>query len=321
MKVIFRCDSSFSIGHGHLIRCLNLAKKLEVTPIFLCRTLPENVNSKVLDFQFKLHEFDKESEDLDFIHKEKPDLLIVDSYNIDIEWEKLAKESCKKLVVIDDLKREHFCDAVLDQNYRLDYTNIYNAPRTFLGPKYSLLNKSFKDITHSPLDEKRIMIFFGGSDPANMTLKLTQFLKKSKTEFKFDLVAGSTNSDLKELKAIAKGDSRFKLHIDIDCMAKLMSESTLFVGAGGSTTWERASIGLPSIVISIAENQEEIAEHLHHSGGINYLGRHKDLTMEEILNEIDFLLNDSKRYNSLKNNSLELKVSHGLEELINYLKS
>ena len=322
MKVIFRCDSSFKIGHGHLIRCLNLAKRLDLETTFICRTLPENVNSKVLDYQFKLVEISPSESDLELIKEYQPELLIADSYDLDINWERSVRNYCKKLVIIDDLKRKHDCDAVIDQNFRSNYDDIYDTKTLFLGPKYTLINKSFLNIKHNPVDPKRVIIFFGGSDPAGITLKLVELLSRSgQFEYNLDIIAGKSNSNLGDLQKITDLNQSMRLHIDIDYMPELMCKASVFVGAGGSTTWERAIIGLPSIVVSIADNQEEISRDLNEAGIIKYLGRHQDIKNEDVLSCTKSLLVNTVEYEKLKNNSLRLHVGEGLEELISYLKS
>ena len=50
--------------------------------------------------------------------------------------------------------------------------------------------------------------------------------------------------------------------VGVGNMAQLMTESDLAIGAAGSTSWERCCLGLPTIQVALAQNQEAIARSL-----------------------------------------------------------
>jgi spore coat polysaccharide biosynthesis predicted glycosyltransferase SpsG len=97
-------------------------------------------------------------------------------------------------------------------------------------------------------------------------------------------------------------------------MASLMLEADLFIGAGGTTTWERTKTGLPSIVISIAENQEEGCQTLHEAGIIHYLGKFENVDREQIRKTVQAIANDQELRKSFSSKSLELETGAGIRE-------
>ena len=73
-------------------------------------------------------------------------------------------------------------------------------------------------------------------------------------ETRLDVVAGSGAPSLPRLRALAQGGA-IDLHIDVRDMATLSAQADVAVGAGGGSVWERAVLGLPSVVVPLADNQ------------------------------------------------------------------
>ncbi|EEY7414640.1 UDP-2,4-diacetamido-2,4,6-trideoxy-beta-L-altropyranose hydrolase, partial [Escherichia coli] len=147
MKVFLRVDSSLSIGSGHIIRCINIAtmlRKMGAECIFITKNHKGNIISKIrqADFLFEVMSVLEEPEyyisnekewlngrqsddavqfsSLLSQYSQKPDIIIVDHYSLDSEWEIIVKQNFPqaRLVVIDDLcNRKHHCDLLIDQTY------------------------------------------------------------------------------------------------------------------------------------------------------------------------------------------------------------
>ena len=73
---------------------------------------------------------------------------------------------------------------------------------------------------------------------------------------------------------------------DIPSLCPLVKNADLCIGAGGSSTWERMCLGLPSIVITVAKNQVPISKKLNDEGLIFLIGSHKNISSEHIKNQI-----------------------------------
>jgi UDP-2,4-diacetamido-2,4,6-trideoxy-beta-L-altropyranose hydrolase len=338
MKILFRCDSSFSTGSGHLIRCLNLAELISQDTIFLCRKLHGNINLRVQQNQFKLIEFPdiqdykigspiNEIEEIEAVlQNEAPDVIVVDHYGLDKSWEKAAKKYCKLLVVIDDLGREHNASAIIDQNYRVQHPANYleSGAQLFLGPHYAVLNKNFLESTsvkRSFKNVKQVLVFFGGSDPKSMTLRSLKLPQHFDHSIKWKFVVGSQNQDAKKIQSEANQLPNIEVLVDVNNMHELMLQSDIFIGAGGSTSWERAKLGLPSVVVSIAENQEELSKELAAQGIIHYLGRSQDLDMEEFVKNLQEIFHNNSKRELMSQKALSLKVSSKLNDFVQFIKS
>lgn len=211
------------------------------------------------------------------------DWLIVDHYALDARWEQALRPMCRNLMVIDDLAdRPHDCDVLLDQNFFLDGETRYNglippSCTRLLGPQYALLRPEFaearKRLKPRSGEVSRLFIFFGGSDPENVTGRVLETM--SFPEFRhleIDVVLGRSNPHRAEIEKQIATRPRSRLHIQVENMAELMAQADLALGAGGCTTWERLCLGLPSLVITVAENQVPFTKDLHQEGFLTWLG-------------------------------------------------
>ena len=305
MNVAFRVDASQQIGTGHVMRCMTLATGLanqgaKIT--FVARHMPDYLQELITSQGFSLSLLNGTGQRLDelahanwlgtsqqqdadetigIISSGIWDWLIVDHYALDIRWEKALRNSVKKIMVIDDIAdRNHDCDILLDQNYYVDmdvrYQNKVPADCNILvGPKYALLRDEFIEArkTIKPRDGivKRILVFFGGVDAQNYTgLTIDALSTLKEYEFKVDIVLASSHPNKNQIIASCLSNG-FSSYVQTDRMAELMAAADLAIGAGGSTTWERCCLSLPSMVISTGDNQVKQLHDLACSGYCYFL--------------------------------------------------
>lgn len=200
------------------------------------------------------------------------DMLVVDHYTLDEKWETPLRQLTSKIFVIDDLaNRKHDCDFLVDQNY---YSNLQTRYRglvnkeidVFLGPKYALIRKEINQIravrnnkSAARQSIKNILVFLGGADIHNITLKLLQvLLRLDNISLSVNVVVGSANPHKEQVKNFCSGKEIFSYHEQPSNFPELLAEADFCFGAGGSSNWERLCIGLPSAIVSIADNQDEI---------------------------------------------------------------
>ena len=306
MKIIIRADASIHIGSGHIMRCLVLAEKLRKQGhdiYFASRPQPGDLVQLVQDKGFTVYELNTpnqwevphnnsdykawlqtswQEDAQNLLQKvDNVDLVIVDHYGIGADWELFVKKalSCK-IFAIDDLLRAHQADLVLDQTL-LRTSNQYQFlnPNSMIlaGCDFCLLNPLFVNYRNKSLQSKprslsiessKVLISMGGIDQPNATLKVLEALSSTTTKKPSVTVLLSPRAPhYKAINQFASQHKDWVLHIDfIDNMAKLMTEHNVAIGAPGTTSWERACLGIPSIIIPLAENQQEISKQLVHTG-------------------------------------------------------
>lgn len=204
------------------------------------------------------------------------DWLVVDHYALDARWEEALRPQANRIMVIDDLvDRPHACDLLLDQTYgrqSADYMPFVTDGCTLLcGSQYALLRPEFADLREYSLRRRaqpalqELLITMGGVDKDNVTGAVLRGLKSSPLpeDCRLTVVMGQTAPWLKDVQDLSS-----QMHwptqvlVGIDNMAQLMADSDLSIGASGATSWERCCLGLPSIMLVVAENQLEIAKGL-----------------------------------------------------------
>lgn len=313
MKVVFRVDASIAMGTGHVMRCRTLATALKARgadirfitrahPGHLADMLardgfavtrlpePQETGNKENDYAAWLGVSQQEDADqtIAALENQTYDWLIVDHYGLDRAWEGRLQPHARKLMVIDDLAdRPHECDILLDQNFAVAGQERYTpwVParcQLLLGTRYALLRPEYARYRETAArrtgDIKRVLVFMGGADNANITGKVLDALSTARlAHLEVDVVIGSNFIHKDDVVGQANARSNTRIHGPRAHLADLMAEADLAIGAGGATTWERLCMGLPSLVVSLAENQAPACEALAASGLIRYLGDANDL--------------------------------------------
>ena len=306
MRVLIRADACAVTGSGHIIRCLTLADQLRgqgAEVAFLCAALPGALSDLVRTRGYACASLSASVLGSSPIDAEETlaaaaeimpgivDWLVVDHYGLDARWEDKVRGCCRRLMVIDDIaNRPHSCELLLDQNYEdpSRYQGLVPVDcRLLLGPAYALLrpeyaaNRGSDSFRRRPL--RTVFVFFGGSDPADLTGKtLKALMAPGLIHLKVDVVVGGSYIHHESLNMLSKERGHTTIHGPQLHLADLMMAADLAVGAGGVTNWERMTLGLPSVVITLAENQVPISGQLHQRGIIRLVGESDDVSVEHI---------------------------------------
>ncbi|MDB5963997.1 MAG: Pseudaminic acid cytidylyltransferase, partial [Polaromonas sp.] len=254
---------------------------------------------------------------LDVLGTDAADWLVIDHYGIDSRWETMLRPRAKHIMVIDDLaNRPHDCDVLLDQNYRTGLEHRYDrlvAPgcKKLLGLSYLLLRPEFiqarKSLRRDFSAVRRVLVNFGGMDEPNMSLRAIEAIGSLQLPaLQVDVVIGQANTHQAALRQAIASWPGFTLHVQTDRMAELVCAADLAVGASGSSTWERCSLGLPSLAVVLADNQREAALELGGAGIIVDLGDAARVTAGALAAAIRRLVEDGGARAALSRRSLEL---------------
>ena len=258
------------------------------------------------------------------------DWLIVDHYALDADWERKVQPLVNNIMAIDDLaNREHSCDLLLDQNLFDSAEQRYaglvpESCKMLLGPRYALLRDEFLYATEKkPMRDgsvRRLFVFFGGADPTNETGKtLKAIAMLQRPDIEVEVVIGGSNPHREELIRACSTSEYIKIHTEVDHIAELMSRADIAIGGGGTTTWERCCLGLPSLIISIAENQVEISRQADRSGIGCYLGKKENVTSRHIFEQISTLLNHPEKLRQMSRCGTDLVDGRGTDKVTNCL--
>jgi UDP-2,4-diacetamido-2,4,6-trideoxy-beta-L-altropyranose hydrolase len=288
MKVAIRADASTRIGSGHIMRCLTLANALRAggaSVRFISRDLPDHLAGLIRADGHDVAPLHGAAGDetLDaeqsLMAAGRADWMMVDHYELGARWETLVRQGCRVLS-IDDIARAHDCDVLLDQNYHREaearYAGLVPPSGTVLaGPRFALLRPEFVAARQgiAPRDGtvRRLLVFLGGMDADNITgVVLSALAKMDRPALAVDVVIGASHPKRDELTQLCTSMAGVTLHVQTSDMAGLLARVDLAVGAGGSATWERCALGVPTLALCLADNQRDL---LHEAarGGIAYV--------------------------------------------------
>ncbi|MGH8176174.1 MAG: UDP-2,4-diacetamido-2,4,6-trideoxy-beta-L-altropyranose hydrolase [Steroidobacter sp.] len=324
--IAFRVDGGRSIGSGHISRCLNLAAELRRRGAhveFICRDMPGSLTSLIGANGFRSWSLPvvtdqgagepwlQVPETLDaeqsraVLEQIRPTWLIVDHYGLGAEWHRLQRGVVGSILVIDDLcNRSLDCDVLLHTGYPVEamfdrYAAL--APehcRRLVGPRYALIGAEYATLRRamnvSRRDPRRILVFFGGTDATDETSKTVRVLcAKEFAHLALDVVLGPNHPAREKVKALAAGRPGAVVHEGLRSLAALVLRADLAIGAGGATTWERLCLDLPSVVVTVAANQEAATAALASDEMLIWAGRAPDVSAHDLAQAITLALNRS----------------------------
>lgn len=342
VRVAIRVDATANIGTGHFMRCLTLADELKKQGgqiRFVSRNLPLHLRNllkaKEMEFVALSNEISHESTDelahsawlgTSQLHDAKETLLaisdhswdwmVVDHYALDVRWESAVRKHAKQIMAIDDIAdRQHDCDILLDQNYYADMETRYigKVPtycRLLLGPSYALLRDEFRKLREQIKPRtgasRRILLFFGGVDGDNYTgLAIKALAGVTNQSVHVDVVIGAQHPYREQIQQMCAMQG-YACHIQTTRMAQLMAEADLAIGAGGSASWERCCLGLPALLVALAENQVDIAKALNSIGACVYIGTKDEADLLTLQQAITKLLETQDRRGEISQRAFSL---------------
>lgn len=314
MRLAFRVDAGPLIGGGHAMRCLTLADALAergAEATFVTSAMPETLAQRISRSGHRLvripalPEMRREGDDW---HKlplsaeaiaadveatgaaiGKAEWLIVDHYLLNARWHSAARTFADRILVIDDLaNRAYDCDLLLDQTHgraAADYRPfVSEQAKVLTGATYALLRPEFgrerPDALlrrREPGPVQRMLVSLGTTDPDGITAKIVDRLLAAAPGCALDVVLAPGAGSLDRVREVANRESNVTLHVGTDRMAELMRDADLAIGAAGTTSWERCCLGLPAIVVVLAENQRTVAEGLAEEGAHIAIDRNGEL--------------------------------------------
>ena len=259
---------------------------------------------------------------------EKIDWFVCDHYGLDAKYHNLAYSFADRLMVIDDLAdRMLNCDLVMDQTFNRPNSEykallLNEQCETLLGTHFALLRPEFAEarakLTARSLSQQpKVMMFLGGGDPFDLSGSLLHALTTSECfeQLQLTLVVGLVNPHLEKLNSLASQFENVEVLVDCKDMATLMLQSDIAIGASGATSWERCCLGLPSILVTLADNQKLIAQMLQQAGAI--LDGGNAIIKDEFdpyatIKELDYLIQHPQKYQSMVDACLAICDGNGV---------
>lgn len=265
--IAIRTDANEKIAMGHLARCLTIAeelkKKEEVVFILSEDYARDYIEGKGFSCICLGNRHDEKNEELEKVKKivraMRIRVVLIDSYEVTSDYLGALREF-SKIAYIDDLKKNPV-NADMIINYAIDATDGFYpyvvGVKHLLGARYAPIRACFRNGREIGAEIKEVLITTGGTDPYDMLLEVVQaFLREdSFRAVKFHVVAGKFYQNPDKLTEMSDRYENIQIYHDITNMDEVMRKCDLAVSAGGTTLVELATMGVPTIAYSIADNQ------------------------------------------------------------------
>lgn len=290
VRIAIRFDASASMGGGHAARCLALADALAAEGAEILLLVNPDGEQLVagLSSVHPIRPVDAGAAAavaaLTGTWPDGASLAIIDHYGWGAADERLMRTAARRIAVLDDLaNRAHDCDLLVDQNLGRsvrDYAGLLSPEAPVLaGPRYALLQPAFREWREAagmartapakgPSRDTEVLISLGLSDTAGILLSLCEALSQARTRARFRIVLSPSAASYRDLSDLSARDLRFEVlgPQTAEGLARLMASADLAIGGAGVTAWERCALGLPSLVLVLAENQRPGALALDEAG-------------------------------------------------------
>lgn len=298
MQVYILTEGGKNIGFGHITRCISIYEAFKSYKI--CSKMivngDESVESILTDINFEINNWLS-----DFSFLNSSDIIVIDSYMIDLE-------SCKKI------SNMSLLTVYFDDNNRLDYPKgivinglinsekfnypIDNNKKYLLGSNFSPLRSDFWNCKKIKINEeiKNVLITTGGNDLRNLTPKILDFLNTSFKHLNKKVIIADSFNNISEIESLKNDSCELFYSPNSQEMLDIMSNVDLAISSSGQTLYELACLGIPTIAIGIIDNQKENIKNFQENGFIEYAGcwNNKDL-LNNISNKIKLLEEKNER--------------------------
>lgn len=336
-SLFIRVDANKKIGLGHFMRCFALAQAWKLrrgNVLFISNTKSRNVVLEQIIEKARM-----EIVYISAVPGSSSDAaqtaalvdgrswLVVDGYHFKSAYQKTINEKGVRQLCFDDLgrARRYYADIVLNQDVTAKHVSYkYRLRRTkvLLGTKYIVLRQDFmawKGIKrHVKENARKILVVMGGSDFQNVTLKVIKGLKLIATDtLEVRVIVGAANPHSAVLeKEVKEAAGKFKLVRHTQNMSAQMAWADMCISAGGSTCWELAFMGLPTLVVPVVAGQIASTRNLQVQGIVKSLGMHSKLTPKRIAFETCLMLCSVNQRTEMSANGRSLVDGEGINRVL-----
>jgi UDP-2,4-diacetamido-2,4,6-trideoxy-beta-L-altropyranose hydrolase len=339
--LLIRADASPEIGTGHVMRCLGLAQawQAEGGSVYLLGEITEGLELRLREEGITVQVLEsspgEKNDALETARKAQAigaTWVVVDGYHFDGSYQRRLREVGVRVLFLDDYGHaDHYdADLVLNQNIDAEatlYDNRSEHTELLLGSRYALLRKEFwpwRGPRRTPQPKTdRVLVTLGGADPDNCTEMVVRALGRlNREDLRCTVVIGGSNPNEGSIAiAVERTGVSTDLRSDVSDMASLMAEHDVAVSAGGSTCWELAFMGIPNVILVLADNQRGIAEGLEEAGTALNLGWHEEVEKEEIDDQVEKLLRNDEQRLRMARRAQELVDGRGAERVLGKMLS
>ncbi|MFN3316982.1 MAG: UDP-2,4-diacetamido-2,4,6-trideoxy-beta-L-altropyranose hydrolase, partial [Raineya sp.] len=307
-RIYFRADGNTKIGLGHVTRSLALADMLKerFDIFFLIQEPSEQVIAQIREVTNqiivlpKTENYLEEAQWIAQNYLTGKEIVVLDGYHFQTEYQKVIKDTGVKLVCIDDLHAWHFvADVVINHAGGVKESDYSCEPYTklCLGLEYALLRRPFLEAAKQErVIEKieNVFICFGGSDPNNFTEKALKACMEADIFKEIHAVVGSAYAYYEVLKSLTSEEKNVFLYQNLNAqdLCRAMEKCHLGIVPASSIAYECLAVGMYLILGYYTENQKELYKGLVSMPCVNTIGNYQHFFFDKNLFSIQDVFNN-----------------------------
>lgn len=338
--VVIRCSASATVGFGHLVRCRVLAESLSTRGYSVVMVGPPNSLKNETDEDIFIEWIPRENwsssqGEADFhlsvLERYDSKHIIIDDYRSDGEHQKKLRANGIRIVQqYDASKKQNFAANLVVNGSPYEKSEFYSKDVLYddveflLGPKYCILRPIFFSPTlkENHKEKKILMTFGGGSDRGAILYILENFYQLiSEKDWALTIVTSDKNENIKEISSwINDNQSRnIEFIVNPKSMAEIMSTCRFAIMGGGTTIFEAAYLGIPALLIPIADNQINQCVGWDELGGMKYISTFDTLDESNLKDSLVEFLSEPSLVESYSQRLKTIIDEHGYRRILDKL--
>lgn len=320
--LFIRADAGPTIGIGHFMRMLALAEAwLESGgAVVFGGSVPSSLVQRALALGAQWQPgVDDAASTIARARAANAQIVVADGYHFGLEFQKSIRAAGFKLMMVDDNGENGSYDANWVLNVNIHATEAMYARRSepcvlLLGTKYVLLRDSIRrqaPARRTVATANRVLVTFGGADPVNATGLVLRALE-ALPGLEVRVLVGAANSRAAEYQA-----PNVETFIDLPDVAPVMAWADVAICAPSTTFGELAFLGVPSMLLTLAENQVVIGQRLQALGAARFLGDARSaLAVQMLTREIEEFLGSARARAEVVSAARALSEGEGVKRIV-----
>jgi len=335
-RVALRADADLHIGAGHVMRCLALAEALRerganvqlvsgrLSPRVL--GLFRDVGAGVVECTSAWPDpRDPEATAAATYGSPGERWVVVDGYHFDAEYVRRLK-ACVRVAWIDDLNAigMYDCDLVVNPNLGAERCTYQTgeSTRVLTGAAYALVRRAFPSARRDrvPGRTRQLVITLGGADPKRLTARVVNaVLAAGLHDSRITVAVGPLNRSVAEMRLAVAGAPNVRVVQDPPDWPSLLARADLVITAAGSTAWEVAALGVPSILLMVADNQLRGALAMQEAKAAEVVRACEPVDLTELTDCVRRLWRDQERRLVMGDRARRLIDGRGAERIASWM--
>lgn len=266
MRILLRADASLTQGTGHVMRVLTLSEELIAAghEVHLA-SAPSGISwleAVIVERGLTRHIVEAHTLSNELLTEIEPDWLVVDSYEIPAELIGAARAATKVLAIVDADSRGIEADLYVDHNVGAE--NLpwaeFVAPRMLAGSRYALIRRAIRDVRRATPwvisgATPSILGFMGGTDPTGMIVRVAEAIAATTVPLTGVIICAPAWRE--SVDALLADHSDISVIAPTNELPALLATTDIAISAAGTSSWELCTLGIPSILVEVVDNQTE----------------------------------------------------------------